>query len=273
MTVTSITSPQNEQVKFIKGLSKRKNRDEAGLFAAEGLRCALEGIKSGADLRQIAVSESFSKSAGMDELRASIKDFTGRADVFTDGLFASMCGTETPQGIIGIFEIPKPSAVTGESVILLENVQDPGNVGTVIRTADAAGFDAVICGKGCVDPFNPKAVRSAVGSVFHVPVIRSDKSAAGEALLLKKAGYTLYAAHPRDGRSCFDEEFSGKTAIVIGNAANGLSEEMLEACDVCLTIPMPGRAESLNASVAAALLIYEKTRKSAGRLAKGPGKE
>ncbi|MBP1587038.1 MAG: RNA methyltransferase [Clostridia bacterium] len=256
-----ITSPQNEQVKLIKGLSRRKNRDEAGLFAVEGLRGALEGIKSGAEPKQLAVSESFFRSPDMGMLSGLLGDFSGRIDVFGDRLFATMCGTETPQGIIGLFAISEPAAVSGESVVLLENVQDPGNMGTIIRTADAAGFDAIICGRGCVDAFNPKAVRSTVGSIFHVPVVRSDRASADEALLLKKAGYTLYAAHPRGGRSCFEETFPGKTAIVIGNEANGLSEEMLDACDVCLTIPMPGKAESLNASVAAAILIYEKARK------------
>lgn len=260
-----ITSPQNEQVKFVKGLSKKKNRDEEGLFAVEGLRGALEGIKSGAPLRRIAVSESFSKSLDMETLRGLIKSrgdlLCVRTDVFSDRIFETMCETETPQGIICVFAIREPSEVSGESVILLENVQDPGNAGTVIRTADAAGFDAVICGKGCVDVYNPKTIRSTVGSVFHIPVIRSEKNSASVALELKKAGYTLYAAHPRGGHSCFEEAFPGKTVIVIGNEANGLSDEMLEACDVCLTIPMPGKAESLNASVAAAILIYEKMRK------------
>lgn len=142
---------------------------------------------------------------------------------------------------------------------MLENIQDPGNMGTIIRTADAAAFDGIICTKGCVDVYNSKVLRSTAGSVFHIPIIQylrnddiSSKRLAGQ---LKAEGYTVYAAHPRGETSCFEEPFEGKSVIVIGNEANGVSSEMLLSCDRLLTIPMPGKAESLNASVAAALMI------------------
>jgi TrmH family RNA methyltransferase len=150
--------------------------------------------------------------------------------------------------------------------VLLENLQDPGNMGTIIRTADAAAFDGIICTKGCVDVYNSKVLRSTTGSVFQIPIVqflRGDTVSSSElAKALQKEGYTVYAAHPRGETSCFDEPFLGKSVIVIGNEANGVSDEMLSCCDKLLTIPMPGNAESLNASVAAALMIYEKRRKN-----------
>lgn len=230
-----------------------------------------EGIISGADIRLLAVSESFIKS----EFYAELKKVTDSADHFSaesvlfpvsDAVYAHITDTETPQGIGAVFGIKRPHKIRGESIVLLENLQDPGNMGTIIRTADAADFDGIICTKGCVDVYNPKVLRSTTGSVFHIPIVqylRGDSITVTElAEELKKDGYTVYAAHPRGEMSCFDEPFEGKSVIVIGNEANGVTDEMLACCDKLLTIPMPGQAESLNASVAAALMIYEKRRKN-----------
>jgi len=262
-----ITSYKNEQVKFLKSLSQRKYRDENRCFFVEGLRGVLEGIKTGVPVKKLVLAENFTKSPFYEELKA----ITGREDgipegaeafLLSDEVFKSICETETPQGIAAVFSMDALKKISGDSIIMLENLQDPGNMGTIIRTADAAGFGGVICTKGCVDVFNQKVIRSTVGSIFHIPVLRqTDISVKETADLLKSKGYTFYAAHPRGDTSCFDESFSGKSVIVIGNEANGLTDEMLSVCDKLLTIPMPGNAESLNASVAAALLIYEKTRK------------
>ncbi len=263
-----ITSLKNDQIRFIKSLSVRKNREENGCFFVEGLRGVCEGIRSGVKVRQLVLSESFASSVYNKELKAaagSVKDFSPESVLLmvSDEVFRSISETETPQGIGAIFEIREFEKIDGDSIVLLENLQDPGNMGTVIRTADAAGFDAVICTRGCVDVYNQKVVRSTAGSIFHIPVLQSGLSGSDIAKVLKDKGYRLYAAHPRGEVSCFDEPFEGKSCIVIGNEANGLTDSMIESCDVLLTIPMPGNAESLNASVAAALLIYEKTRKKA----------
>ena len=264
-----ITSTQNPQIKFIRSLSKRKFREENGCFFIEGLRSVGEGIKSGANIRTLILAESFVKSEFYAEFKktADSVDFVPTESVLfevTDEVYRSVTETETPQGIGAVFEIPKAASITGDSIIMLENLQDPGNMGTIIRTADAAGFDAIICTKGCVDVYNSKVLRSTTGSVFHIPVLQLPGSGGigGIADALHAKGYLLYAAHPRGEVSCFDEPFAGKSVIVIGNEANGLSDEMLSHCDRLVTIPMPGQAESLNASVAAALLIYEKRRKN-----------
>ena len=255
-----ITSSKNEQVKWLKGLTQRKNRDAEGCFFVEGLRGVAEGMESGFKLRKLAVTEAFSKTP-------SFAAFAKNADpaqiiIMSAGVFVEICETETPQGVAAVFEIPQNVKIGGDCIIMLENLRDPGNMGTVIRTADAAGMSGVICGKGCVDVYNQKVIRSTAGSIFHIPVLRfEDLDSVEIAEGLKKKGYRLYAAHPRGDVSCFDERFEGKCVIIIGNEANGISDSLLERCDSLLTIPMPGRAESLNASVAAALLIYEITRK------------
>lgn len=266
-----ITSGQNAQVRFIKSLKKRKFREENACFFTEGLRSVCEGLLSGADVRLLVLSESFTRSAFYAELRKvtdSMENFSAESVLLpvSDGVYREITDTETPQGIGAVFAMKRVSRVRGDSIILLENLQDPGNMGTIIRTADAAAFDGVICTKGCVDVYNPKVLRSTVGSVFHIPILQpargSDMDTVQIVQTLRRDGYTLYAAHPSGKNSCFEEPFEGKSVIVIGNEANGISSEMLACCDKLLTIPMPGKAESLNASVAAALMIYEKRRRS-----------
>ena len=278
-----VTSFKNEQVRFLKSLSQKKYREEHRVFFAEGLNVVSEGIKSGADVRKIVFSESFASAEGFRKIcgelltpsaegpggpryAQTVGKVLEEALVLSDPVFASVSLTETPQGIGAVFGMGgagEEECLSGNAVVVLENVQDPGNLGTVIRTADAAGFDAVILMKGCVDAYNPKTIRSTVGSIFHIPVLRIATSSAREAFgRLQNAGFTVYAAHPRGGHTCFEESFEGKSAIVIGNEAKGLTAEAVACCDTLLTIPMPGKAESLNASVAAALLIYEKARKS-----------
>lgn len=261
-----ITSLKNDQIRFIKGLSARKNREESGSFFVEGLRGVCDGLTSGFVLKQLIVSDTFSKSAYFNELKAktdSVENFSSESFLLmvSDEVMRGICETETPQGVAAVFEMRAVKSLSGDSLVLLENLQDPGNMGTIIRTADAAGFDGVVATRGSVDCYNQKVIRSTAGSIFHIPVVMSGISGTDMADILHDNGYTLYAAHPRGDVSCFDEPFSGKSCIVIGNEANGLTDAMIAKCDVLLTIPMPGNAESLNASVAAALLIYEKTRK------------
>ena len=264
-----IESNKNATVRFIKSLSKRKSREESGCFFLEGLRGVCDAVSAGAKLRHLVVSESFLNSALMDEiakLKDSAVDFSAESVLFpvSDSVFSYISETEAPQGIGAVIYMSESGKLRGNNLLLLENLQDPGNMGTIIRTADAAGFDGIICMKGCVDIYNSKVLRSTVGSLFHIPIIRRDRSSDSVASVvdeLKSSGYTVYAAHPRGGVSLFDEPFTDKNVIVIGNEANGITDEMLSACDKTVTIPMPGKSESLNASVAAALMMYETVRK------------
>ena len=274
-----ITSEQNRRVRFIAGLKNRKNREAAGCFFLEGLRAVDEAIRSGASVRQLVVSEAFLNSALFGKIE-KLYGSTYRKDVelvllpVTDRVFAALADTMSPQGIGAVIDFPaanlaetvsagKQTASSGRyGLLLLENLQDPGNIGTIIRTADAAGFAGILCTKGTVDIYNAKVLRSTAGAMFRLPIVRTGEDGPALAAYLKQNGFRVCAAHPRGGVSLFKTDFTGNTAIVIGNEAGGLSEALLQACDFTVTIPMPGGAESLNASVAAALMMYELKRKA-----------
>lgn len=264
-----ITSDQNTKIKFVRSLSKRKFREKHNCFYIEGHRAVTEGILSGKRPEMLLASESYTKQDSYLELLdicfAQGIDAKQVLLIATDKVFSQLSDTQTPQGIGGVFHIPKVNENALKhmrNIVLLENLQDPGNMGTIIRTADAAGFDAVVCSKGSVDVYNSKVLRSTVGSIFHINILMLEENAVDFAEKLKKKGFKLYCAHPRGEQSSFDIKFGDHNCIVIGNEANGISDEMLSVCDFKIYIPMPGRAESLNASVAAALMIYEVVRKS-----------
>ncbi|MBO4261298.1 MAG: RNA methyltransferase [Clostridia bacterium] len=263
-----ITSTKNETVRSLKKLELRKYREETHSFFMEGPHGVKEGLLCGAKLLQLVVN---SDAAGVEECEILIKHANAKRIPVIElsaQAFNYVCDTETPQGIGGVFELPASFEVgKGECVLLLENLQNPGNMGTILRTADAAGFSGVICSKGCVDVFNPKTVRSTSGSLFRIPIAQCKETGPELSKVLMQKGFKVIAAHPRGGVSYIDEGFEGKVCIVIGNEANGISDEMLKTCSGLVTIPMPGGAESLNASVAAALMIYEAARKK-GKLAK-----
>lgn len=257
-----ITSVKNEQVRALKKLELRKYREETRSFFMEGPHGVEEGLQCGARLIRLVVNVDAADDGECAKLVAQAAAKNVPVTELTAAVFNYVCDTETPQGIGGVFELPgafDPSS--GETVLLLENLQNPGNMGTILRTADAAGFSGVICSKGCVDVFNPKTVRSTSGSLFRVPIAQSRSTGPEIAEDLMKKGFKVVAAHPRGGVSYIDEQFEGKVCVVIGNEANGISEEMLACCSGLVTIPMPGGAESLNASVAAAIMIYEVARK------------
>ena len=260
-------------IKFIEGLQKRKNRREAGCFFLEGLRSVTEAINGGASLLKLVASESFVNSSQWKQIEKLYSSAYQRdAELVLlqvgDKSFAKLAETVTPQGIGAVIATPwvdlqKPEEVLQVpsqgrfGILILENLQDPGNLGTIIRTADAAGFQAVFCSKGTVDIYNSKVLRSTVGSLFRFPVWQTELTGTEIASALKEQGYITVAAHPRGGTSLFQTELPAKTAICIGNEAGGLSDDLLDTCDMILTIPMPGGTESLNASVAAALMMYE----------------
>ncbi len=184
-------------------------------------------------------------------------------EIVSDEVFNRIAETVTPQGVIALVKIPVGEAgdvvKTAKSLLLLEDLQDPGNLGTMIRTAEAAGIDAVILSRNSVDIYNPKVVRSTMGAVFRVPAFYTDDliGLIGE---LNDNGFNTVATHLAAQKSYFEADYSGKTAILIGNEGNGLSDEATAAAREKVKIPMEGKVESLNASVAAALMMYELIR-------------
>ena len=258
-----ITSSSNPLIKQVKSLKYRKNREEADLFFIEGLRLVGEALKEKADIVKVLVSEQFAKDNDEKDILLQVEAGSYEAFVLPDRLFKEICDTEAPQGILAIVKM-KPfcldDILSGDNhIIMLDSLQDPGNMGTIIRTADAAGFSGVIVTKGCVDLYNPKVLRATMGSIFHMPLCFVE-DALDALKLLKSRNIKVYAAHLSGSHNYFELDLKGNIVIIIGNEANGISEEIAASADRLVRIPMFGKAESLNASVAAGLLMYEVLR-------------
>ena len=239
-----ITSLDNQLVKKIASLHKKKFRDEYELFFIEGMKSIKEAINFNQEIEYILYSPD------MVEYDLDIEGIEVSKEIL-----CKISDTVTPQGIIAVCKIKeeKIDVLKGKKkIVYLDKVHDPGNVGTIIRTADAFGIDCVVLSKECADIYSPKVVRSTMGSLFHLPVIRDVGVEE-----LKKLNMKIYSSS-LDG----DEEFKieDNSILVIGNEGNGISEETKEITDEFIKIRMPGNAESLNASIAAGILMYEFTK-------------
>lgn len=238
-----IQSEKNKIIKEINALKLKKNRDKLGLFVVEGERLVKEALDI-ADY--VVVSESFSSDIKADY-------------VVKDSIFNKICDTVTPQGVLAVCKMMKneyKNDIDNPFYIMLENVQDPGNMGTIVRTADAAGADGVFLSKGCVDIYNPKVIRSTMGSLFHLPVYKNMDLID----VLKDIKVPTIAAHLKGDKTPYDVDMKNGIVILIGNEGNGLTDELTAVADSLVKIPMPGKSESMNAAVAAAIMIYEAVR-------------
>ncbi|RDU24196.1 TrmH family RNA methyltransferase [Anaerosacchariphilus polymeriproducens] len=253
-----IISAKNQQIKNLIQLNKKsKYRNEKELFVIEGIKLFQEAPKE--RIESIYISESL---FNRKEHVSNLKDF--QYEVVKDDIFEKISDTKTPQGIICIvrqfkhvFEDLKKQA--NAHFILLEDLQDPGNVGTIFRTAEGAGITGIILSKSTVDIYNPKTIRSTMGSIFRVPFVYVEDFY--QMLIeLKKSGIKTYAA-ALDGERYYDQEnYNRSFGFVIGNEGNGLSSKALSLVDSGLKIPMEGKVESLNAAIAAGILMYEAYR-------------
>lgn len=258
---TVISSSSNSQIKNIASLLKKsKAREEQGLFVIEGLKMFEEARTAGL-LAKAYVSESFYN--GKESVDPDF--FIGLDyEILTDSLFQEASETMTPQGIMGLartseYSLEEMIEKQGTCLLLLEDIRDPGNLGTMIRTAEGAGITGIVMNGSCVDIYNPKVIRSTMGSIFRVPFYRTTDFC-GTIEKLKEQGIGIFAAH-LSGKS-YDTEgsFTDSCAILIGNEANGLSDEVSSLANHLIRIPMEGKVESLNAAVAAAILMYEVSR-------------
>ena len=250
-----ITSAKNPMVQRLRDLKNARTRREEGLFLVEGEVMIREALDCGLTLREAAADEGCAEFAG--ELAAA----GYRVSIVTRNLLESICETRTPQGVCASFESPAPLSVAElpDRIVALDGVQDPGNVGTIWRTADAAGFQALLLGAGGADPLSPKVQRSAMGSGFRVKYAFADPLA--EALKeLRERGWRVVASDLRGEDFYARGELGERFVLVIGNEARGISEEVRTAADVRLRLPMRCGAESLNAAVAAGIMMYELMR-------------
>ena len=250
----------NKRVKELVTLNqKSKARKEEGVFLVEGSKMFLEAPNG--RIREIYVSESFFAT---DECKEKMEKL-GYETVSSE-IFKKISDTMTPQGILCVVEREEKSfedlfQKENPTVMVLEDLQDPGNLGTILRTGEGAGIDAVILTKGSVDIYNPKVIRSTMGSIYRVPFMYTD-CIEDVILKLKEKNITVYAAHLK-GEKYYDEfDYAGRggCAFLIGNEGNGLKDETAELADEYLKIPMEGSVESLNAAVASSILMYEAYR-------------
>ena len=248
--VTSRANPLLARVRKLN--SRRAFRREENAFAAEGPKLLGEALRWGAELEAVIAAPGVS----LPELPRGV-----RLVEVPDSLLASIADTETPQGVVFVCRgkpLALPSALEGGRYLILDGVQDPGNVGTIWRAADAFGAEGLILCSGCADPWNPKTVRATMGAVFRLPVYECALEAAAEGL--GRAGLPLYATALREDTADVREADLRRCAMAVGSEGRGLSAAVLAACDKTVRIPMDPRCESLNAASAASVLLWEAAR-------------
>lgn len=253
-----ITAAGNKRVKNLENLiQKAKARREQNVFITEGIKMFQEAEPE--KIKEVYVSESFFEK-GMEKEKIKQCNY----EVLSDELFKKVSDTQTPQGILCVmeqyhYELEDFFRKDNPLFLILEDIQDPGNLGTMVRTAEGAGIDGIIMTKGTVDIYNPKTIRSTMGSIYRMPFLYTQNLPEVMEQLRKK-GVKLYAAHLKGKQFYHQLDFKGASAFLIGNEGNGLKEETAADADVYMKIPMAGKVESLNAAVASVILMYEAAR-------------
>lgn len=276
-----ITSVSNARVKWVVSLmEKARMRRKERKYVIEGIRMFLEAPKE--LIAEVYVSEAFYKKGAIPDSQESlclgkIKDLAVLSDsevkqpgkiplvMLSDEVFRKFSDTVNPQGILAVMHMAETTYETMLEnsdilLVLLENLQDPGNLGTILRTAEGAGVNGIVLSRDCVDLYNPKVIRSTMGAIYRVPFCYADDlSETIESL--KNKGISVYAAALDDKAGEYDTyQYCTATAFLIGNEGNGLREETVQKATHTCYIPMQGKVESLNASVAASILMYEAYR-------------
>ncbi len=262
-----ISSTSSRQMKNLSALLKKsKERKVQKVFVVEGTKMVAEAPKK--CLRSVYVSESYEKNpeyaALLSTLRREASTYSYTVEAVTDAVFKSVSDTQTPQGILAVVTMPEytlSDMLAGEKthLLILESIQDPGNLGTMLRTGEGAGITGVIMNKTTVDLFNPKTIRSTMGSIYRMPYVVTE-DLQDTLACLKASGVALYAAHLKGQHAYDEEDYTKACGFLIGNEGNGLSDEIANQADTYIKIPMEGQVESLNAAISATLLMYEANR-------------
>ena len=254
-----ITSKDNELIKeTVKLIKSVKARKDKRLFVAEGLRLCRDAAESGAHIVTFLYTKQAEEKNSED--LAFICSVADRSDEISCELYNKISDTNSPQGFLCVIDTRLNTVMTkikkGGKYVALENIQDPSNLGTILRTAEALGIDGVILSRDCCDIYSPKVVRGSMGAVFRLPFMQKDEFTSW-IRELTKSGINTYASTPHEAENISRMDFSGGGIMLIGNEGNGLKNETIAACTGRVKIPMLGRAESLNAAAAAAILMYE----------------
>ncbi|HEX2089814.1 MAG TPA: TrmH family RNA methyltransferase [Actinomycetota bacterium] len=249
-------------------------REKDRRFLVEGMQAVHEALRA-----QAALLDLFHVSGPDDRLDALVRQAASRGVAchpVTDQVMAALTSTVTPQGVVGVVEfldVPLSTVFQASTCIpVLVEVRDPGNAGTIVRSADASGAAAVVFTPSSVDVYNPKTVRATAGSLFHLPVVREAEleAAVGE---FRRRGFKVCAADAEGSESIYDTDLTGPTAILFGNEAHGLSSEVAALAETTVRVPISGRAESLNLAAAATLALFESARQRAGGAPQEPSAE
>ncbi|MGN0703529.1 MAG: TrmH family RNA methyltransferase [Lentihominibacter sp.] len=250
-----ITSKDNQLYKTAFRLTKKKYRDEYGMYLLEGVKPLLDALGTGISVRNIFLCDGMTAEA----------DFPDEITVKLDRkLFERLSDTGTSQGVIAVAEklrydyetFSENAGMQGSNIVVLDRLQDPGNIGTIVRTAEAAGYRGIIATAGSGDIYSPKVVRAAAGSLFRVPVLQVDDSMEAVNMLRKMNKRIVTAALDTD-IYYYQTDLTENIALVIGNEGQGVSEVFMKSSDIKVRIPMEGSIESLNAAVAAGILMYQ----------------
>ncbi|MBX3483126.1 RNA methyltransferase [Phenylobacterium sp.] len=262
MSSRTITSLSNDTVKRVRALHMRKERDETGLFVAEGLKTVIEGIDTGHAPRILMHGPDAASHPMMRKAVAATLAAGGEVIEVTHDILAKVSRRENPQAVVGVFPqafvaLSDVAPGAAECVVALHRVRDPGNLGTIVRTADAAGCGAVVLVGECCDPYSVEAVRATMGSIFAVPLAKATEAgfAAWRAGWTGSVVGTLLSATA----SHAEAEYRKPVLVLMGNEQQGLTPDMAALPDLNVKIPMRGRADSLNLSVATGVMIYAAT--------------
>ncbi len=256
-----ISSKENEIIKNIKKLKEKKYRDLNNEYIIEGIKIIQEAIQENAKIKQIIICDDCEKNSNISqEMMYEIAKY--ECIYVTNKIFTSLTDVKNPQGIMAIIEknYSKEEEIdyNQDIIVALDDIQDPGNLGTILRTVDSIGINQILVSKGTADSYNPKVVRSTMGAIFRVKIIECEDL---EKTLkeIKKRKFEILVTSLQTENSIYDIKYN-KKVIVIGNEANGVEEKIQNMADVKVKIPMLGKTESLNASVATGIILYEYVR-------------
>ncbi len=256
----NISSKDNERVKYTKSLLKSKNRQKESKYIIEGYRILTLAIECNADLDYVFINETFEDKDEHNEFLKVLEENNIKIFKTTNKIFKELVDTENTQGILGVVKFKERKIEhnidnNDKFVLILDRIQDPGNMGTIIRTADAAGIDAIVALKGCVDIYNPKVIRSTMGSIFDMKIIHATQEECINEL--RNNNFKIVSSYLETDNYYHKTNYDNKVALVIGNEANGVNDDLIKESDILVKIPIYGNAESLNAAISSAILMYE----------------
>lgn len=257
-----ITSKDNEIVKNIKKLKEKKYRDQTGQYIIEGIKLVKEAIEEKANIQKIVLCEDCENDGTIE--KALMYEIAKYDCIYVSKkVFETITDVNTPQGILAIIKRKaldeQEISYKEDLIVVLDGIQDPGNLGTILRTVDSVGLSQIVLSEKTADPYNPKVVRSTMGAIFRLNIIQSN-NIIEDLKKIKKNRFKLLATSLENSESIYNIDLN-KKAIIIGNEANGVSKEVFDIVDEKTKIPMLGKTESLNAAVATGVILYEYVRR------------